>query len=130
MSNNYFKDSEFLCKCGCGQGPMNPLLISRLNEFREFLKLPLIVTSGFRCKTHNAKVGGASNSYHLVGSAADIFTPTLTGPQLYLKLLEFGQSNFPGVGIGRNFIHIDVRTRPALFFYDGLTLKKLHPDQM
>lgn len=29
---------------------------------------------GFRCITHNAAVGGVSNSQHLKGNAADIYT--------------------------------------------------------
>lgn len=33
---------------------------------------PLVITSGYRCRTLNTKVGGASNSYHLQGLAADI----------------------------------------------------------
>ena len=32
----------------------------------------MIITSGYRCRAVNNKVGGASNSYHLKGLAADI----------------------------------------------------------
>jgi hypothetical protein len=32
----------------------------------------MIVTSGFRTKAHNTRVGGAKNSFHLYGRALDI----------------------------------------------------------
>lgn len=33
---------------------------------------PITITSGYRCKKLNEAVGGAANSYHLQGRAADI----------------------------------------------------------
>lgn len=109
---------------------MNPLLLLNLNEFREWLGQPIYISSGFRCKIHNAKEGGVPKSMHLVGSAVDIFVKGLTGPQLYWKLLEWNPTRFKGIGIGATFIHVDQRTIPAIFFYNGLTLSKLHPDQV
>ena len=32
----------------------------------------LIITSGYRCKELNEKIGGVSNSHHTLGAAADI----------------------------------------------------------
>lgn len=40
------------------------------NEFGQ----PIKVTSGYRCKVLNGLVGGAANSDHLFGAAADIVT--------------------------------------------------------
>lgn len=37
---------------------------------------PIIVTSGYRCPKLNNKIGGAQNSQHLYGQAADIRTVT------------------------------------------------------
>jgi uncharacterized protein YcbK (DUF882 family) len=40
----------------------------------------LDLTNAYRCKAHNADVGGSTNSQHLVGKAADVkssyFTPS------------------------------------------------------
>lgn len=48
----------------------------RLAEFlqiiRNELHLPVIVTSGYRSKEVNERVGGVSSSYHVKGLAADI----------------------------------------------------------
>jgi hypothetical protein len=46
---------------------------------------PIEVTSGFRCPELNAAVGGASNSAHLFGCAADIVIPDFGDP---LKVCE------------------------------------------
>ena len=46
-------------------------LLLRLNAFRALYGRPMICTSGYRTETNNRKVGGAKNSAHLYGQAAD-----------------------------------------------------------
>lgn len=67
----YFKDSEFTCKCGCGTNFQKNGIKKVMDNIREHFGKPIIVTSGTRCRTHNARVGGVSNSYHLYGNACD-----------------------------------------------------------
>lgn len=43
-----------------------------LDPLRKFMNTPILVTSGYRCKELNAKVGGVQNSQHMKGEAADI----------------------------------------------------------
>lgn len=43
-----------------------------LNEVRDFVNEPIIVTSWYRGVEHNKRVGGVRNSHHLTGGAADI----------------------------------------------------------
>lgn len=47
-------------------------LAAMLQIIRDYYGQPIIVSSGFRCKKLNKAVGGASNSDHLFGCAADI----------------------------------------------------------
>lgn len=47
-------------------------LMTWLDDFREYYGKPIRVTSGYRCKKLNNKVGGVSNSAHMYGYAADI----------------------------------------------------------
>lgn len=47
-------------------------LMSVLDKAREKLGKPIFVNSGYRCVQLNKAVGGAANSYHLTGRAADI----------------------------------------------------------
>ena len=75
----YFKKPEFACKCGkyCDGYPaeidMNMAKIA--DEIRARIGKPISINSGLRCKTHNANVGGVSNSQHLYGNAADLGCP-------------------------------------------------------
>lgn len=50
------------------------LIDNVLDNIREVYNKPIIVDSGFRCAALNKVVGGATNSQHLQGLAADIRT--------------------------------------------------------
>lgn len=50
------------------------LVDNLLDPLRQAWGRPLSVTSGYRCPALNAAVGGAKNSHHLRGMAADITT--------------------------------------------------------
>lgn len=83
---------------------MEHLVEHTLDPLREAWKAPLIVTSGFRCKELNAKVGGVNNSQHTTGEAADIVPKNLSDIGKLYKLamevcdydqllLEYNKSN-------------------------------------
>ena len=67
-----FRVEEFACKCGCGANNISQTVINMCQKIRENLGLPVRINSGYRCKQHNAKVGGVKNSYHTQGLAADL----------------------------------------------------------
>lgn len=50
------------------------LIENILDPLREAYGGPIIVTSGYRCPALNKAVGGAKNSQHMTGQAADIRT--------------------------------------------------------
>ena len=80
----FFKEKELTCKCGAracresGQLPpfarenMEALVENVLDPAREAYGKPIKVNSGYRCPKHNAEVGGAKQSQHVKGEAADI----------------------------------------------------------
>jgi hypothetical protein len=114
----YFKRSEFACKCGkCGGFPAEPSLeLARvLDKLREHFGNPAHINSGVRCKAHNKAVGGASNSQHLYGTAADIATIEGTTPAEMYAYAEKLLPNTGGIGIYNWGIHIDVRKQKARF---------------
>ena len=55
------------------------ILCSRLLQpIREAWKKPIVVTSGYRCKTLNMMLGGSLTSQHMTGQAADFRTTSAT----------------------------------------------------
>lgn len=54
-----------------------------LDNVREHVNEPIIVTSWYRSVEHNKRVGGVPNSHHLTGGAADI---TCSNLQLLFKM--------------------------------------------
>lgn len=82
----HFKRSEMMCDCAdaCDGFPvaMDPAFMNRLEMLRQALGRPVIVTSGVRCETRNAEVGGIEGSWHLTGHAADIYCPGITYEQV------------------------------------------------
>lgn len=73
----YFTMNEFQCKDGCempasAQENIKTLVEHVLDPVRERFGKPIYVNSGYRCPRHNLKVGGAVNSQHMKGEAADV----------------------------------------------------------
>lgn len=67
-------------------GKLNPNLKSQFDELSERVVqaggAPLDITSGFRTKEHNHRIGGVVNSKHLTGDAIDVGFPDDTSRQL------------------------------------------------
>ncbi|HET8735177.1 MAG TPA: D-Ala-D-Ala carboxypeptidase family metallohydrolase [Pricia sp.] len=102
----YFKLSEFDSpdNPGSGSNMQLPLLV-KLDYARALAGIPFVITSGYRTRSHNRKVGGVSNSSHLTGWAVDISAP---GSATKYKIVEAAlQAGFTRIGIGENFVHVD-----------------------
>lgn len=107
----YFERAEFACKCGrCCDGypaEMDKTLIRTADRMRSHFGVPVTVSSGLRCKTHNANVGGVANSRHLTGKAMDFRVAGKTAA----AVLEFVQQQ-PEIryayAIDGSYVHMDV----------------------
>jgi uncharacterized protein YcbK (DUF882 family) len=111
--SKHFNTKEFECKCGkCDIQYIEPDLIEKLEKVRELYGKPIIITSAYRCPEHNKSIGGALNSSHVNGMAADIQPKLLILDELD-ELYDICYNIFDNIGDGRNkrFIHVD--TRPA-----------------
>lgn len=111
----FFTREEFRCKCSgrfCNGYPveidMNMVKIA--DQIREKIGKPITINSGIRCKTHNANVGGVSNSQHLLGKAADLGCPRGCTPEQMASIAEEIMGNTGGIGIYSWGIHIDTRS--------------------
>ncbi len=114
------KASEVWCK-HCGEHGMKDEFVALLQEFRDFVDAPILITSGYRCKKHPVEASKKPGSVgrHTLGVAADITCPSMSLEQLYSRVKEFGK--FQGVGVSRpkNFIHCDTRPAPARWYYSS-----------
>ena len=105
----FFKPDEFFCPC-CRQGRIAVSLVYFLDELRRAWTMPVRVNSGRRCRKHNVEVGGAENSRHLIGCAADI-APTdqaLIGPFQSLVSAMVGRRERWELKMYPRFVHIAV----------------------
>lgn len=104
-----FSTSEFACRCGCGFTVPHYALVEALQELRDLIALPIHIASGCRCEGHNRVVGGAKNSQHIQGKAADITCRWMAPRELRkyaLMILGFKEG---GIGLYPGFLHVDVR---------------------
>lgn len=106
----HFSEKEFACKgtdCCGGKANMHPDYMLMLEALRGAVDERFIITSGYRCDAHNARVGSRSMA-HPSGQAADI----AADGRLMYKMLKLAMLHgFTGIGIkghGDNrFIHLD-----------------------
>lgn len=106
----HFSRGEFACKCGkCGGFPAEPDmgLIQKADALREHLGVPIHVSSGVRCETHNAAVGGVSNSRHLTGKAMDFRAEGFSAAQVLARVHLLGGIRY-AYAIDGNYVHMDV----------------------
>ena len=103
----YFKLEEFDSpdKKGSGKNMSKELLIM-LDNARSIAGVPFRITSGYRTKQHNKKVGGVNGSSHTKGLAVDI--AVLSGSMRYRILDALFSVGFNRIGISSNFIHCDI----------------------
>lgn len=107
----HFRRAELACRCGCGLYVHRPQLLDLAEKVRSILQTPMIVTSGTRCVSHNARVGGSPTSKHLQGLAMDFYCRTLSPTAVYNAILSrYIKGYLPelgGMGLYKSFVHID-----------------------
>jgi len=107
----YFKRAEFACK-ETGENLIDDRFVHWLDELRERCGFPFVITSGYRSPQHSKEVVKATPGQHSTGRAADIAVNG--GVQRYILLREAFAMSFTGVGIHRDFIHVDERLVTAV----------------
>jgi uncharacterized protein YcbK (DUF882 family) len=114
LTENFSMD-EFECKCGCVMPEFVKKNVQELADNLQVLRNVvgrLDPTNGYRCKDHNADVGGSVNSQHLKGKAADIKSSDINPEDMAAivdDLMKCESFKLGGVGIYNTFTHVDIR---------------------
>ena len=114
-----FKVREFRCKDGTDTVMVDEVLTVVLQCIREHFGKAVTITSGYRTPAHNAAVGGAKSSQHLLGRAADIRVQGVSVE----NVAAYAESLMPDWGgVGRypvkagrttGWVHLDTRAEKA-----------------
>lgn len=104
----HFKAEEFKCKDKTKEFLWAPELLEVLETIRNHFNTPVIINSGYRTPSWNTKVGGAPNSYHCKGMAADIVVKGHTTKEV-AEIANRILGDHGGVIRYTNFVHVDVR---------------------
>jgi len=117
---DHFKLEEFASKDGSvtPSEVVNNLLslAHNLEILRGFVNTPIKINSGYRSVDHNKAVGGAKNSQHLIGKAADIVVRGFTPKEIKIileGLIRIGAILEGGIGVYETFTHYDIRGEKA-----------------
>lgn len=86
-----------------------------LEPLRKLLNQPIHISSGFRCEALNIAVGGADNSQHTIGQAADIYVDGIATDTLFeiirtQDVFTYGQCICEHLH-GKNWVHVSFGSR-------------------
>lgn len=102
----HFELKEFDSPDSPGSGiKMNREFLAKLDFARDDADIPFIITSGYRTKEHNERVGGIDSSAHTKGYAADIACRDSRSRHIIVTSLIL--AGFDRIGIANTFIHVD-----------------------
>lgn len=114
----YFKKSEFACKCGQYHAPycdgyphkIQPLLVQIAERARAHFNQPIDIVSGLRCQQHNAdQPGSAKNSQHMYGEAADVRARGVSQQTLLDWFLSQPDVRYAYAIDGSQNVHFDIQ---------------------
>lgn len=117
LSTN-FAVKEFACKDGSDSIVIEFELVEILQKIRDHFGKAVTINSAYRNATYNKKVGGASNSQHVFGRAADIVVSGVS-PEKVAQYAEYLMPKKGGIGLYPTFTHVDVRASRARWKNNG-----------
>lgn len=113
--SEHFKSNEFDCRCG-RRDCTTTLICSQLLLGLEQLRNPvgaLFLSCGYRCEAHNLEIGGAKDSQHCKGKAADVKAGRVLPFSVARSAEGVDVFKNGGIGVYRTFTHVDSRGYPS-----------------
>lgn len=117
LSEN-FTVREFYCHDGSDKILIDTELVEILQSIRDAFGKPITINSAYRNATYNKKIGGATNSQHVYGKAADIRVegvPPFAVAAWMEKHIRSAGKHACGYYPIQLFCHVDSRSNPTLF---------------
>lgn len=109
-----FKVREFKCKDGSDVIFVSDELVKILQQIRDHFGKAVTINSAYRTPTYNKKIGGATYSQHMYGTAADIVVTGVKPSEVY-AYADTILAGRGGVGKYDTFTHVDVREVKSRF---------------
>ena len=117
--SQYFKLGEFIqSRTACTQNILAQFVYHKdivdnirflhdqlLLPLREAIGAPIIINSGYRCRAVNMTVGGATNSLHLWGLAADIYA----GDRQSLLIETARMFKYHEMIVHKTYVHLSIK---------------------
>lgn len=100
--------SEFASRDGADAIKIDTRLVKLLQKIRNKFGAAVTINSGYRTAAHNKAVGGATNSYHMQGMAADIVVKGVS-PLRVAQYAEIIGTKGIGWYESQGFTHVDTR---------------------
>ena len=104
-----FKVKEFACNDGADTVLISDKLVGLLQNIRNHFGAAVTINSAYRTESYNKKIGGATKSQHVNGTAADIVVKGAT-PLEVAQYVEHIMPDSGGIGVYQSFTHVDVRS--------------------
>ena len=111
-----FSLSEFESKDGALMPDAVRLNIERLADnlqvLRDEIDKAITITSGYRSPKHNKAIGGAKNSQHVIGTAADFKVAGMKPKEVAAvieRLIDEGKMKQGGLKAYASWVHYDIR---------------------
>lgn len=117
-----FQVKEFACHGGADSVRVCPDTVEILQAIRNYFGKPVHVNSGYRTAAYNKKIGGASRSQHVVGTACDIKVTDVPPSAVAAYIEKF----YPvtGLGLYSTFVHVDSRGYTSRWLNSGSNVVK------
>lgn len=106
------------CVPVCKVSDLNPALVDAVIMAQKMAGFQFTITSAFRSQAWERSKGRKGTSSHCKGLAVDV--STRDSHCRYNVLLAAAYSGIPRIGVGKNFLHLDIdetKSHPIIFHY-------------
>lgn len=98
------------------------ILCDGLERIRSVLGYPIHINSGYRCPELNKAIGGAANSQHVTGNAADLICPAFGSPVAICRVIINSDIPFDQIIKEFSWVHVSFvehQPRGSILTFNG-----------